>query len=152
MTRTSGLAQFGLEFLLAFMLVLTYLRVTDTEPGDQAQVGRESGQKLLGVSYYLLRVQGAGQDSAQVTPALSVGVAYTAALTAHRGTLNPALALGQVSLHTKHRAAVAVANVVAVAGLRAHHQLPVHAAVDLLAGARAGRGVRSALPGGDRGH
>ena len=44
-------------------------------------------------------MQGAGQDSAQVTPALSVGVAYTAALTAHRGTLNPALALGQVSLH-----------------------------------------------------
>ena len=43
-------------------------------------------------------MQGAGQDSAgQVTPALSVGVAYTAALTAHRGTLNPALALGQVS-------------------------------------------------------
>ena len=39
-TRTSGLAQFGLEFLLAFMLVLTYLRVTDTQPGDQAQVGR----------------------------------------------------------------------------------------------------------------
>ena len=42
MTRTSGLAQFGLEFLLAFMLVLTYLRVTDTEPGDQMQVGRYS--------------------------------------------------------------------------------------------------------------
>ena len=40
MTRTSGLAQFGLEFLLAFMLVLTYLRVTDTQPGDQTQVGR----------------------------------------------------------------------------------------------------------------
>ena len=39
-TRTSGLAQFGLEFLLAFMLVLTYLRVTDTQPGDQPQVGR----------------------------------------------------------------------------------------------------------------
>ena len=39
MTRTSGLAQFGLEFLLAFMLVLTYLRVTDTEPEDRAQVG-----------------------------------------------------------------------------------------------------------------
>ena len=37
MTRTSGLAQFGLEFLLAFMLVLTYLRVTDTEPGDQVE-------------------------------------------------------------------------------------------------------------------
>ena len=40
LARTSGLAQFGLEFLLAFMLVLTYLRVTDTQPGDQAQVGR----------------------------------------------------------------------------------------------------------------
>ena len=40
MARTSGLAQFGLEFLLAFMLVLTYLRVTDTQPGDQPQVGR----------------------------------------------------------------------------------------------------------------
>ena len=96
-------------------------------------------------------VQGAGQDSAQLTPALSVGVAYTAALTAHRGTLNPALALGQVSQHT----AVAVADVVvvvAVAGLRAHHQLPVHAAVDLLAGARPGRGVRGAVPGGDRAH
>ena len=93
-------------------------------------------------------VQGAGQDSAQLTPALSVGVAYTAALTAHRGTLNPALALGQVSQHT---AAVVVADdVVVAAGLRAHHQLPVHAAVDLLAGARPGRGVRGAVPGGDR--
>ena len=27
--RSSGLAQFGLEFLLAFMIVLAYLRVTD---------------------------------------------------------------------------------------------------------------------------
>ena len=95
-------------------------------------------------------VQGAGQDSAQLTPALSVGVAYTAALTAHRGTLNPALALGQVSHHTP----AAVADVVAVvgAGLRAHHQLTDHAAVDLLAGARPGRGVRGAVPGGDRAH
>ena len=111
MTRTSGLAQFGLEFLLAFMLVLTYLRVTDTESGDQTQVETDlqifrniySVSTLCIYSLYLhciLCVQGAGQDSAgQVTPALSVGVAYTAALTAHRGTLNPALALGQVSLH-----------------------------------------------------
>ena len=27
--RNTGLAQFGLEFLLAFMIVLAYLRVTD---------------------------------------------------------------------------------------------------------------------------
>ena len=46
MTRTSGLAQFGLEFLLAFMLVLTYLRVTDTQPGDQAQVGTDIQEYL----------------------------------------------------------------------------------------------------------
>ena len=82
-----------------------------------------------------------------------MGVAYTAALTAHRGTLNPALALGQVSQHTAVAAvADVVANVVVVAGLRAHHQLPVYAAVDLLAGARPGRGVRGAVPGGDRAH
>ena len=32
--RSSGLAQFGLEFLLAFMIVLAYLRVTDESQVD----------------------------------------------------------------------------------------------------------------------
>ena len=72
--RNIGLAQFGLEFLLAFMIVLAYLRVTD-----------------------------AGQDQADksLNPAISVGVAYMAALVAYRGTINPALALGQAFVRSR---------------------------------------------------
>ena len=72
--RNIGLSQFGLEFLLAFMIVLAYLRVTEET--------QEQADKSL-------------------NPAISVGLAYMAALVAHRGTVNPALALGQAVVRSK---------------------------------------------------
>ena len=62
------MAQFGLEFLLTFMIVLAYLRVT------------EEHQQ---------------QSDRNLNPAISIGVAYMTALVAYKGTVNPALALGQ---------------------------------------------------------
>ena len=55
--RAIGLSQFGLEFLLAYMIVLAYLRVTDS--------AHDISDKSL-------------------NPAISVGVAYMAALVAYK--------------------------------------------------------------------
>ena len=68
-----GMAQFGLEFLLTFMIVLAYLRVTDEHQ----------------------------EQDRNVNPAISIGVAYMTALVAYKGTVNPALALGQAFVRSK---------------------------------------------------
>ena len=73
--RNIGMSQFGLEFLLAYMIVLAYLRVTD-----------EADPQLVDRS---------------LNPAISVGVAYMSALVAYRGTVNPALALGQAFVRSR---------------------------------------------------
>jgi len=73
---TITVTNFGLEFLLSFMIVLVYLRVTDHS-----------------------------DDNSKIDPAISIGLSYMAALTAYKGALNPALALGQafaVSKFTHH--------------------------------------------------
>ena len=57
---------FGLEFLLSFMIVLVYLRVTD-DP----------------------------YTTAHLDPAIPIGLAYMAVLVAYKGAVNPAVALGQ---------------------------------------------------------
>ena len=64
-------SSFGLEFLLTFMVALVYLRVTDIS------------------------------NQAQHNPALPIGLSYMAALTAYRGAVNPALALGQAFVANK---------------------------------------------------
>ena len=61
-----GMPQFGLEFLLSFMIVLAYLRVTEEEEE---------------------------QSDRNLNPAISIGLAYMTALVAYKGTVNPALAL-----------------------------------------------------------
>ena len=69
-----GMPQFGLEFLLSFMIVLAYLRVTDEEEE---------------------------QSDRNLNPAISIGLAYMTALVAYKGTVNPALALGQAFVRSK---------------------------------------------------
>ena len=73
---TITVTNFGLEFLLTFMIVLVYLRVTD--------------------DLY---------TTVHLDPAMPIGLAYMAALVAYRGAVNPAVALGQafvVSNFTHH--------------------------------------------------
>jgi len=73
---TITVTNFGLEFLLTFMIVLVYLRVTD-----------------------------ASDSKPRVEPGIPIGLSYMAALTAYKGAINPALALGQafaVSKFTHH--------------------------------------------------
>ena len=72
--QNMGMAQFGLEFLLSFMIVLAYLRVTDEEEE---------------------------QSDRNLNPAISIGLAYMTALVAYKGTVNPALALGQAFVRSK---------------------------------------------------
>jgi len=66
---TITVTNFGLEFLLSFMIVLVYLRVTD--------------------------------HSVQHDSAISIGISYMAALTAYKGAMNPAFALGQAFVANK---------------------------------------------------
>ena len=69
---TVTVTNFGLEFLLSFMIVLVYLRVTD-EPNTKAHID----------------------------PAIPIGLSYMAALAAYKGAVNPALVLGQASVVSK---------------------------------------------------
>ena len=69
---TVTVTNFGLEFLLSFMIVLVYLRVTD-EPCTKAHID----------------------------PAIPIGLSYMAALAAYKGAVNPALALGQAFVVSK---------------------------------------------------
>merc|ERR1711892_1389328 len=63
---TTTVTNFGLEFLLSLMIVLVYLRVTDD-----------------------------ADNNTNIDPPISIGLSYMAALTAYKGAVNPALALGQ---------------------------------------------------------
>ena len=69
---TITLTNFGLEFLLSFMIVLVYLRVTDSH-----------------------------NSKTSVDPAIPIGLSYMAALVAYKGAVNPALALGQAFVVSK---------------------------------------------------
>ena len=69
---TTTVTNFGLEFLLSFMIVLVYLRVTDD-----------------------------ADNNTNIDPPISIGLSYMAALTAYKGAVNPALALGQAFVVSK---------------------------------------------------
>jgi hypothetical protein len=70
---TPSLANFGMEFILTFLVVYVYFSATDND---------DRGRKATAAARHML------------DPSLIIGLAYMAALAAYRGALNPARALG----------------------------------------------------------
>jgi hypothetical protein len=74
---TPSLANFGMEFVMTVLVVYVYFSATDPERRHKWAVGGP-----------------AARQAAALDPALTIGLAYMAALAAYRGALNPARALG----------------------------------------------------------